>query len=105
MRVSRLLETAIYGEDLDVLTRFYTEFLGLERVADTPGRNVVLRCGPAALILFDPRASSQRDAMFPSHGSTGPGHIAFSVPLREFDPWRQRLAQFNIPIREGDRVA
>ncbi|MGZ8492059.1 MAG: VOC family protein [Gemmatirosa sp.] len=68
MRVSGLLEAAVYGPDLDALERFYVDVLGLAPVARTPGRNVVLRCGAAAVILFDPSASSQPGGLFPPHG-------------------------------------
>jgi catechol 2,3-dioxygenase-like lactoylglutathione lyase family enzyme len=33
VRVERLLETAIYGPDLEALERFYVELFGLEPVA------------------------------------------------------------------------
>ena len=98
MRAERLLETAIYGTDLDALERFYVDLLGLEPVARTAGRNVVLRCGPAALILFNPAASSAPGGPFPPHGAPGAGHIAFAVPLGDFAAWRERLRAAGVPI-------
>lgn len=98
MRVERLLETAIYGPDLESLERFYVELLGLEPVARTAGRNVVLRCGAAALILFDPTASCMPGGPFPPHTGPGQGHIAFAVPLRDFPAWRVRLAAAGVTI-------
>jgi catechol-2,3-dioxygenase len=59
MRVSGFLEAAIYGPDLQTLEPFYVEVFGLEPVTRTVGRNVVLRCGQSALILFEPSASLQ----------------------------------------------
>jgi catechol 2,3-dioxygenase-like lactoylglutathione lyase family enzyme len=98
VRAERLLEAAIYGPDLDTLERFYVELLGLEPIARTPGRNVVLRCGAAALILFDPAASGTPGGPFPPHEGPGRGHIAFAVPLGEFDAWRGRLAAAGVVI-------
>jgi len=98
MRVNRLLETAIYGPDLDALEQFYVELLGLEPVARTPGRNVVLRCGAAALILFNPAASGTPGGPFPPHDGPGRGHIAFAVPLGEFAAWRARLVAAGVEI-------
>ena len=98
MRAERLLETAIYGPDLDTLERFYVDLLGLEPVARTPGRNVVLRCGASALILFDPAASGTPGGQFPAHEGPGRGHIAFAVPLSEFSAWRERLAGAGVAI-------
>jgi ketosteroid isomerase-like protein/catechol 2,3-dioxygenase-like lactoylglutathione lyase family enzyme len=93
-----LLETAVYGPDLPALERFYVEVFGLEPVARTAGRNVVLRCGLGALILFDPGASSQPGGLFPAHGARGPGHIAFVVPEAEVEAWRAHLAAAGVAI-------
>jgi catechol 2,3-dioxygenase-like lactoylglutathione lyase family enzyme len=98
VRVERLLETAVYGPDLLTLEAFYVQVLGLEPVARTPGRNVVLRCGAAALILFDPRASGTHGGPFPPHDGPGRGHIAFTVPLADFPAWRSRLAAAGVAI-------
>src|SRR5690606_34029729 len=49
MRVSGLLEAAVYGEDLAALEKFYVEVFGLEPIARTEARNVVLRAGRSAL--------------------------------------------------------
>ena len=103
MRVERLLETAVYGPDLDALEQFYVGLLGLEPVARTPGRNVVLRCGASALILFDPAASGAPGGLFPQHDGPGRGHIAFCIPLAEVPTWRARLEAANVAIeREID---
>jgi catechol 2,3-dioxygenase-like lactoylglutathione lyase family enzyme len=95
-----LLETAIYGPDLGSLERFYVDLLGLEPVARTAGRNVVFRCGAAALILFDPAASGEPGGPFPPHSGPGRGHIAFAVPLGDFPAWRARLAAAGVEIEK-----
>lgn len=100
MRIDRLLETAIYGPDLEALERFYVGLLGLEPVARTPGRNSVLRCGAAALILFDPAASGTPGGLFPPHDGPGRGHIAFSIPLGDFVAWRAKLAAAGVAIEQ-----
>jgi catechol 2,3-dioxygenase-like lactoylglutathione lyase family enzyme len=103
MRVSGLLEAAIYGDDLSALERFYVEVFGLEPIARTAGRNVVLRAGRSAVILFDARTSSAEDGPFPPHGTAGPGHIAFVVPDDDLSRWRSRLEQFGVAVeREID---
>ena len=98
MRVARILETCVYGPDLDALERFYVRLLGLEPVARTAGRNVALRCGDAVLILFDARASSRPDGLFPPHGAPGEGHVAFAVPDAELARWRAHLAGAGVAI-------
>ncbi|MGZ8412314.1 MAG: VOC family protein [Gemmatirosa sp.] len=98
MRVSGLLEAAVYGPDLDALARFYVDVLGLAPVARTPGRNVVLRCGAAAVILFDPSASSQPGGLFPPHGHPGAGHVAFVFAEETLPAWRAHLASHGVAV-------
>jgi catechol 2,3-dioxygenase-like lactoylglutathione lyase family enzyme len=98
MRVSGLLEAAVYGEDIAALERFYVDVFGLEPVARTEGRNVVLRAGRSAVILFDPASSTQPDGMFPPHGTSGPGHIAFVVPDDDLPRWRTHFEALGVPI-------
>jgi len=103
MRVSGLLEAAVYGEDLAALEKFYVEVFGLEPIARTEARNVVLRAGRSALILFDPRTSTERGGPFPPHGTRGPGHIAFVIPDDDLPRWRARLEEFGVAVeREVD---
>jgi catechol 2,3-dioxygenase-like lactoylglutathione lyase family enzyme len=109
MRVGGLLEAAVYGPDLDALERFYVDVLGLVPVARTAGRNVVLRAGASALILFDPAQSGGEGGPFPPHGTRGAGHVAFVVPGDELSAWRDRLAasgvavEAELPWPEGGR--
>jgi len=99
VRAEALLETAIYGTDIEALERFYVELLGLERIAGTAGRNAVLRCGSSIIILFNQLASSVAGGLFPPHGATaGVGHIAFAASPEDFVLWREKLAAANVPI-------
>lgn len=98
MRVPALLEAAVYGPDLEALERFYVGVLGLEPVVRTPGRNVVLRCGTAAVILFDPAVTIGEGGAFPPHGSRGPGHVAFVVDDARLPAWRERLAEHGVDV-------
>lgn len=100
-RVAGLLEAAVYGPDLDALERFYVDVLGLAPIARTAGRNVVLRAGNAALILFDPAASAAGGGDYPAHGSSGAGHVAFVVAGDELSAWRERLAAAGVAV-EGE---
>jgi catechol 2,3-dioxygenase-like lactoylglutathione lyase family enzyme len=99
LRAEALLETAIYGTDIEALERFYIELLGLEPIARTAGRNAVLRCGSSVLILFNHAASSAPGGLFPPHGATlGVGHIAFAASPEDFVLWREKLAAAGVPI-------
>ena len=53
MTPSGILESALYVDDLDKAERFYSEVMGLERIAKVEGRHVFFRCGEGVLLLFD----------------------------------------------------
>ena len=94
---TRIFETGLYVRDLDEAERFYTEVLGLEPVQ----RGEVLiafRCGDGVLLLFDSEKTSAPGRSVPAHGTTGPGHVAFTARDDELDAWRQRLAQHGVEI-------
>ena len=74
----RILETALYAENLDQTADFYQHVLGLERFAEAPGRHVFFRTEGQGLLLFKPSAtrvppSPDARLAVPPHGAGGPG--------------------------------
>jgi len=100
MQLQRVLETCLYVDDLPRAERFYHDVLGLELESRQEGRHVFLHCGQQMLLLFNPLASRESNDHFPSHGSFGPGHVAFAVPEDELATWEERLAQRQIAIEK-----
>ena len=98
LRAPALLESAIYGPDLDALETFYVEVFGLVPIDRSPGRLVALRCGNAALLLFDPAATRVEGGSIPPHGVNGAGHIAFVIQDDDLSGWRRRLADHEVPV-------
>jgi catechol 2,3-dioxygenase-like lactoylglutathione lyase family enzyme len=98
MRVSRVLETCLYADDLGPAAAFYEEILGLERISSVPGRHVFFRCGDAVFLLFDPARTEVSSGEVPAHGARGPGHVAFAVPSDELAAWPARLAAHGFPV-------
>jgi len=101
--IDRVLEACLYADDLDAAERFYVQVLGLERYSSVPGRHVFFRCGAGMFLVFNPartsgEASVVGGAIVPTHGATGPGHVAFAVPDSEIPAWRTRLEQAGVPI-------
>ncbi|MCI0404094.1 MAG: VOC family protein [Acidobacteria bacterium] len=97
-RVTGILETCLYVEDLDRSARFYEEVLGLERMdVFEPQRLIpMIAPGPNLLLLFKRGAS-------PDHDSTGHQHLAFSTAADDLDAWEQWLAAHGIAIEEKKR--
>ena len=100
MQANAILETTLYGTDLEALERFYLDVFGLKRIEGTPGRNVVLQCGKSALILFNPEATSKPGGKFPAHGTTGAGHIAFVIRENELEAWRAHLKAKGVKVEK-----
>ncbi len=101
MRVTDVLESALYVTDLGATQKFYTELLGLAFYSKVEGRHVFLRCGNRMLLLFNAEATANsaggpKDA--PVHGAHGAGHLAFAVPEHEIDLWKNHLAENGVEI-------
>ena len=106
MRVSHILETVLYADDLQAAEQFYSNVLGLQVVSQF-GDAVAFGCGHAVLLIFDPELSNSEGRSVPPHGCTGEGHVAFSVAGHELGAWREHLAESGIEIESevdwGDR--
>ncbi|HEX6049365.1 MAG TPA: VOC family protein [Gemmatimonadaceae bacterium] len=101
--IDRVLEACLYAHDLEAAERFYAQVLGLERYSSVPGRHVFFRCGDGMFLVFNAErtrseASVVAGAIVPTHGATGPGHVAFAIPDAEIPAWRTRLEQAGITI-------
>jgi catechol 2,3-dioxygenase-like lactoylglutathione lyase family enzyme len=102
MTPHRILETALYVNDLDAAQRFYAEVLGLTLIGVQTDRHVFFRCGRGVLLLFNPAVTALpttvADQTIPAHGTTGAGHMAFAVRDDEIDGWRRRLEAAGVTI-------
>lgn len=97
MKASRIFETVIYADDLAEAQEFYTNVLGLELYS---AFDVALcfHSEGGVLLIFDRAKSILPGRDVPSHGSHGPGHIAFAARTDELNGWRAQLAAHDIPI-------
>ena len=97
-----ILETALYVNDLDAAEAFYGDVIGLDKIAEVPGRHVFFRCGEGVLLLFVAEQTVKppnNPAMpVPPHGATGPGHACFRVAGDRLDAWRVHLEDQGVAI-------
>lgn len=98
MKAEKILETALYVTDLEAAEVFYTSVLGLKIHSKEPGRHIFLYCGSSMLLLFNPARTINSSGKVPSHGTTGPGHVAFSIEPDSFDQWREHLKHQGVAI-------
>lgn len=100
MRVSRVLETCLYVDDLELAERFYTAVLGLQVIAREPGRHCFFQGDNQVFLLFDPRRTVEdgNHHDVPRHGCRGVGHVAFTMAENEVEAWREQLARHGVAI-------
>ena len=99
----RILESALYAENLEETAEFYEKILGLKRMTEVPGRHVFFHAGDGVLLLFRPsetlsdRPPNSRMPV-PPHGADGPGHLCFAATAAEIQGWVDRLTKAGVQI-------
>ncbi|HSG50114.1 MAG TPA: VOC family protein [Longimicrobiales bacterium] len=105
--IQRLLETALYVDDLERSREFYQAVLGLDPMMESE-RMVAFDAGAATVFLVFQRGSTSdpldvEGGRIPPHGSRGPSHFAFAIAERELDAWRRHLSSLGIPLESEVR--
>ena len=100
-KLDRVLETALYVDDLDRAAAFYAELFQLAPLyADERLRAFAV--GPSVLLLFRRGASLATMTMpsgtIPPHDGSGPLHVAFAIGAEELFQWEERLRDRAIAI-------
>jgi catechol 2,3-dioxygenase-like lactoylglutathione lyase family enzyme len=101
-RVRRVLETAVYCDDLAKTVEFYKVVFGLEPMSASD-RVVAFDTGEGTILLLFQRGMSDQPfetprGLVPGHVSTGPAHFAFAVDKEDISGWLDRLDGLRIPI-------
>ena len=100
-KLDRVLETALYVDDLDRAAAFYADVLGLASLYEDQ-RLRAFAVGDSVLLLFRRGASLETIKLpggtIPPHDGSGPLHIAFAVAADELARWEARLGERDIPI-------
>ena len=105
--IRRVLETALYVDDLERSKTFYADVLGLPFHSEIAGRNVFFRCGEGMLLLFLAEETEKPFGAIPSHGARGAGHVCFAVDPATLEAWKAKLLAAGVVIESeyqwGDR--
>ena len=105
-RVRRMLETALYCEDLARTAAFYQTLLQASPML-SGDRLVALDAGEGTVLLLFQHGNS--DALetagghVPGHDGSGPVHIAFAIDAATVDAWEARLVELAIPVESRVR--
>jgi len=103
MKLNKIVEVALYVNDIKKAEEFYVGVLGLDvvkRSSSTPDRDLFLSCGDTMLLLFNPELTKIDGGVVPTHGSIGEGHMAFAVPEADFEKWEDHFTQNEISVEK-----
>src|SRR5207248_4693110 len=105
-RVRRILETALYCEDLARTAAFYQSLLRVEPML-SGDRLVALDAGQQTVLLLFQRGNSgaleATGGLVPGHDGSGPVHLAFAIDAEDVPAWESRLAALEIAIESRVR--
>jgi catechol 2,3-dioxygenase-like lactoylglutathione lyase family enzyme len=107
-RLDRIVETALYCDDLSRSRAFYVDILGGEPLLDSARLLAVSVGGVSVLLLFQRGATSEplptAGGVVPPHGGAGIQHVAFAVSDRnQLDAWVARLQKRGVGIESRVR--
>src|SRR5262245_40808464 len=105
--IRRVLESALYCDDLSATAKFYREVMGFD-VHFEDDRLVALDAGGATVLLLFKRGASSRgvsfpDGFIPPHDGSGPAHVAFAVDPGSLEIWEARLTSASVEIESRVR--
>ncbi len=91
-KVSGVLETALYVEDLERSVNFYHTIFGFETIDSDPERLTAMKvAGRQVLLLFKKGATLDQNV-------SGSIHLAFSIATSDLGEWEKWLHENRIAI-------
>ena len=101
-KLDRVLETALYVDDLERAGRYYIDVLALERLFEDERLRAFAVGGVNVLLLFRRGASATTAHLpggtIPPHDGSGPLHVAFGIGDEELAGWEARLEAHQIAV-------
>ena len=101
-KLGRVLETALYVDDLERAAAFYEQVLDLTALSKDARSCAYDVGGVSVLLLFSRGATLETvhlpGGTIPPHDGHGPIHMAFAVGADDLQAWEQRLQQHDVTI-------
>jgi catechol 2,3-dioxygenase-like lactoylglutathione lyase family enzyme len=99
---SAILETCLHVSDLARSRAFYEELFGYSVMRSDERLCAFNISGCQVLILFrrgsDPAGTTLPFGFIPPHGTSGQGHIGFSISRESLAAWKARLSEHGIAV-------
>src|SRR5262245_21099641 len=106
-KIRRVVETALYVDDMARAVAFYRDLLGL-RVMEPGGRLTSIDAGEGTVLLLFRRGATTQGFRWPGgaippHDGSGPIHVALGVAAEALDPWERYLESRGVAIESRTR--
>ena len=105
--LARILESALYVDDLHVARDFYREVLGGRVMLESPRLVAMDIAGTSVLLLFlrgaTETAQMASGGVVPPHGARGAQHLAFAIARDALADWESQLRKHHIEIESRVR--
>ena len=99
LQLASVYETVLYASDVAAAARFYSEVLKLRPLEEQDELSAAFRLDDGGvLLIFDPVRASAPGRPVPSHGATGPGHVAFAVGAGSLQAFAAELRSRGVEI-------
>ena len=100
--IRRVVETALYVDDMTRAVAFYRDVLGL-RPLSVGDRLSAVDAGEGTVLLLFRRGSTREGLDFaggriPPHDGAGPIHVALGIDAGAFVAWERRLGEWEVPV-------
>lgn len=104
-RVTAVLETCLYVDDLGRSAQFYERLFGFPRL-DSDDRFCAFDVGGRDVLILFLRGATHAAVRLPGgsippHDGAGPLHFALSIPAGELVAWEERLRSAGIAIESS----
>jgi catechol 2,3-dioxygenase-like lactoylglutathione lyase family enzyme len=100
--LQRILETALYVDDVARARAFYEDVMGLKAMIGDHRLCALNVSDHSVLLLFLRGASLQPSeipgGIIPPHDGVGPLHFAFAIAAEDLDRWEQHLRGHQVAI-------
>ena len=97
MEFTKIKETCLYVTNLKQTKAFYHDKLNFPVIGEVEERHVFFRVGESVLLCFMPEASKISNTL-PPHFGSGNLHLAFETTKPEYNAWKQKIRDLEIPI-------
>jgi len=103
LRIERVLETALYVEDMQRAVEFYQRIFGFGILTQSGERLTALDVGGKHVLLLFKSGETWKDVnipggRIPGFDGKGNGHTAFPIAASDLEGWEKQLAALGIAI-------